>query len=526
MSTFYDKKTRRQFLLTSAGGLFSLPFLPSLLTKKALANAMATGADKRLVLFRLFHAYDTAQYIDPMSATLPIGNLGAKYLKLSENMDNSGKKFMGKPFEHDIYQDLINQKLVTIVRGLDMIAQPGAHGNHWLSSVGNAMRSGESYLHFPSIDNVLAESKKVYPDSTAPQVTKVIRMGGSSFKRINPNDKTLASSNFQSVDGIGNAKRLYQTLFSQFDQSASNSSNNSGKNLKLLGIQNAFESYKKLSNSSKLSSVDKLKLEEHMELTRNFEKKLETQSSFTLSCSKPNELTESENYYQNMNLKEKFALELQLMAMAIKCNLTKVITIGSLYHPDDSVIPDLGKVVKGRNLHTIYHDSTESTAALSLEQGAMAYHAYKKWNYDLFAENFLKPLNIMEGETGRTFIDNSLISILSESGASNLSTKTFRNSGRIEIGHSSVDYQPIMFGSLGGYLSPDKYVSFPKRTPTYWGQGLPYNKLLITFLQGMGLSHDDYQFGTEPGFGVYDSSRGKRDAWGSEWAKPIEEIIA
>jgi hypothetical protein len=76
--------------------------------------------------------------------------------------------------------------------------------------------------------------------------------------------------------------------------------------------------------------------------------------------------------------------------------------------------------------------------------------------------------------------------------------------------HRVTDMPVILAGGLGGKLRTGHFIDYrqkPLRKLATTGNtyaGRPYNELLVTLLQGMGLGPADYQKLGRKGFGTYD----------------------
>lgn len=74
----------------------------------------------------------------------------------------------------------------------------------------------------------------------------------------------------------------------------------------------------------------------------------------------------------------------------------------------------------------------------------------------------------------------------------------------------------VMFGSAGGKLTTGNFVSYwneaGTKVPTVVG-GRPYNQLLVTLLQSMGLEVGDYERPGQPGYGAASTTDPDRTAY-------------
>jgi hypothetical protein len=107
----------------------------------------------------------------------------------------------------------------------------------------------------------------------------------------------------------------------------------------------------------------------------------------------------------------------------------------------------------------------------------------------------LEELDVPEGVSGDTYLDNSIVMWGNELG----------------FNHLNWSIPTIIAGGAGGALQTGRYVDYIDwNQPAKFGQqngavieGVPYNRLLVTLLQASGLSPADYEpFNHgEPGYG-------------------------
>ena len=128
----------------------------------------------------------------------------------------------------------------------------------------------------------------------------------------------------------------------------------------------------------------------------------------------------------------------------------------------------------------------------------------------LLGEHFLKKLDVEEGNSGRTYIDNMVTACMWE-----LTCESKEDWS----GHGGADMQHILFGSMGGKLRSGNYYALPRSKR----DGVLHNNtLLITFLKLMGIPPSEYsQYSSIPGgFGYY-----KKTLGGNRDIEPIHEIL-
>src|SRR6185312_5511138 len=175
MPVGYNRFTRRQFLVGAGGYSILIPFLPSLLSREAKAQAMT--APRRLFILNYAHNIMASENINPNVATNVLGT-GIKNIPLSTYTGS-----MGNFMTNANMMSLKNAGLMTIVRGLDSLTTPDAHGSTWLTA-GNVNVSNSGVALVPSIDSYMEASTTLYPASQT-YFKKILRCNGSvSFKKV------------------------------------------------------------------------------------------------------------------------------------------------------------------------------------------------------------------------------------------------------------------------------------------------------------------------------------------------------
>ena len=385
------------------------------------------------------------------------------------------------------------------------------HGSQYLS--GSSQRVDQyNPLPFPSIDTIFEASSSLYPSSTPTNVKKVIRLDNgdieSSFKKV--------GSQIVPVPGYTGPVQIYKDLFSNLSGGAPVEVDPSLK-LKKSILNKVFLSFSSVRSSRRISSEDKLRLDEHMGLISDLEKKISSTSTVgtSASCSKPTAPTVDGNY---LDLNK---LSLQLMSLAIKCGLSKVFVTDYEGHVGSgvSVLP------KNVSFHNgiIHNNEGQNYTDAQIND---YFNAWMKWHLDLIAENFLNALDVEEGVSGRTYLDNMLSAVLTEGGVDKAPGL-----------HTCFDYQPILFGTMGGYLKGDRYTVLPTKVEQIYSHvynyRVPYNCLLITFLEAMKIPKSEYAaLNGGNGFGIYKAGQFGEIAlpeynkyYGHRFYSPITEII-
>jgi hypothetical protein len=185
-----------------------------------------------------------------------------------------------------------------------------------------------------------------------------------------------------------------------------------------------------------------------------------------------------------------------VIEVGVKCGKIQVATL--MMHVYDYFSGSVNFVpgITGSNRfhEDINHAGTDELRAMKLAM--MTFFANR-------VSRFLTRMDVVEDSTtGTTYLDNSLIMWGNDQG-------TTKNTNA----HNSVNNPVLLAGSAGGFLKPGRHIDYG---PSYgnlrrpiggdegdYKRGRPYNQLLITIMQAMGMQPADYEVGTTQGYGVY-----------------------
>jgi hypothetical protein len=491
MSMVYCKKTRRQFLVGAGKTLLAIPLLPSLLPSEAYAQSAI--AQKRLMMFWFDHGNLNLMWPARTAATTAIGTSGSKEILLrSLGATSAFSTVLNNPR----YESLKNADQLTIIRGLDASVPYGsAHGNFALAQAMDRNSEGG----FPTIDTVLEASKTLYPDSTPLNVRKAIRVdlsgaGGAFYQKVGSNVQVIPGYNT-----VNSLKTFYNEVFSGLTAGTTAPVDLTSQ-LKSNILNRVFGAYTDFKNSRRISMDDKARLDQHMGYLSDMQKSL-AQAVPQITCSKPADpgsVVDPKLYHP---------LYMDLLAVAFKCGLTKVAVMNFEAH-DTQWIPGLNAL--GTNVHDAMHGGAGTVMQRT------AFEVWWKYLTNLIADRFLAPLDVQEGNTGHTYIENMITGMLCAGGMGDLGD---------DNGHSGMDSQQVLIGNMGGALRSGRYVALPVKK-LYTMTGMPYNCFLLTLLQLMGIPQSEYAFATPngQGFGYYGGFPADHPLK-SRFYSPISEIL-
>jgi hypothetical protein len=221
----------------------------------------------------------------------------------------------------------------------------------------------------------------------------------------------------------------------------------------------------------RLPESDRTKMEAHLAAVRAIEHSLTTGvgSASGAACEKP-ELGQPIDVWKNENIPAIAKLHMDLLVMALACDLTRIGTIqfgrggaghrftwlGKEFSKDPSVEP--GSQAKG--FHALAHRETDPASRAKLVQ-------INTW-YAKQLAYFLGKLAAVP-EAGGSMLDNTVVVWLNELGTG---------------GDHSHEHTPwVIAGNAGRFFKPGRLVSFP---------GEAHNRLLLSLCHSMGITSDDF----------------------------------
>ena len=353
----------------------------------------------------------------------------------------------------------------------------------------------------PTFDTIIEDSPTVYPSTTSAAVTKAIRVdldqsNWLSYRKIGTSLQPLAPY------GRARTLNLYNDVFSSLTNGTVAPSDMTNK-LKTNILNRVFQSFQSFKSSRKISSDDIARLDQHMGFLSDLQKSLNIALPPSALCAKPGAPIESSDpliFNQ---------VYLDLLAVAFKCGLTKLGVMKFESH-HALWLPGLS-LPQGTNLHAGIHGGT--TADLWANK-RNAHTSYNKFIYNKVAERFLNSMNVLEGSTGRTYLDNMITAVLPKFGMEKADSYS---------GHRGVDTQAMLIGSMGGRLRSGRLYHFPE--PSY-RKRLPHNALFVTLLDLMGVPRAEYaQYSNAgKGWGIYGSTL--QNPLAARYYEGLSEIMA
>jgi hypothetical protein len=507
MPVGFNRFSRRQFLVGAGGYSILIPFLPSLMSREA--QAAATTNPRRLMIMNYDHNIMASENIQPNVATNVVST-AVKNIALS-----SYKGSMGNFLTNTNMMSIKNSGLMTIVRGIDSLTTPDAHGSTWLTA-GNINGGDAGVALSPSLDSYMEASPTLYP-STQSYFKKILRCNGSySFQKVGTKVAHINDC-YQEDDpnDWNGAKSLYQDMVGLLNGGSTPVTPTAGIQGPILN--KVYAAFLNVKNGRKISSDDKARLDNHMQLLSELEGSFlgTTAPIQPLNCSNPitdkNQPAAAFNSYT-----DKMIIYFKLIAMALSCGLTKVAILNTESNGGYNI--GTGNAIFPSGGVAFHNGVVHNEHGYSLADQQSLYSYWLKWHFDKLSDLVLAPLQATQdplNSNGKSILENMLVVAQSEAGVN-------VNPGA----HINLDYQPIMFGNMGGLIKSDQLVVYDRTSSFYRGAGVAANAFMITLLQAMGLSESEYVAGSTDasGFGVYPKAGSATYFDRSRFYVPIKEI--
>lgn len=216
---------------------------------------------------------------------------------------------------------------------------------------------------------------------------------------------------------------------------------------------------------AKLAQSDKVKMEAHIGAVQAVEHSLKTSvgAASVKACQKP-ELQKGIDPWNNDQIPVIARIQMDLLAMALACDLTRIGTIqfgrsGAPHRftwlgPEFINDPAVSPFCTAKGFHAIAHRESDPVSLAKL----IRIHS---WYAEQLAY-FLDKLAAIP-EAGGTMLDNTLVVWVNELGTG--------------ANHSHENIPWVIAGNVGGYFKTGQLVSFPKE---------PHNRLLMSLCHAMG----------------------------------------
>lgn len=456
---------RRRFLKGAGGAVLALPFLPSLVTRAEAAQGIKYPR-RFIAIFSANGQHDSYWY---PTQQLPWVETGKNIREMAlTDIPGPISTVIGPQFDRF-------RKKAVLIRGLDC---PVMYEN---THIATKMMSGFGQarpLMSPTIDQVMARSAAVYEREPWMRSLNVVADGQSEMKYL-PLSAVRDGDKVTPVVPFDDPAAVFQKIFPT----------PINHDVKTSIIDDVSTEMKALLGNQRLSKDDRQRLDSHLSFLREIEK----QVSPSNACVRPElDRIAEKNEQSAAVVLRNYA---RLITSSLHCDLCRVFGF-QLAHTQEQRSFAWLTGVTATNHHNLTHDHTMVAPLAAINQ----------WYASIVAQ-FLEQLDVVEDtETGATYLDNSIVFWGNESGVYNLAKGS---------PHYNNDMQVMLFGSGGGIIKTNRFINYQKtgQKVIMWEDGTqdisgpdigrPYNQLLITLMRKMGLSHEEWEHGTEPGFGDY-----------------------
>ena len=509
----FNTLNRRLFLRGAGGAMLALPWLPSLLPRSA--RAQASAVPRRFIAIK---TYNGTPVLDWYPRQAPAGYQThavdgtvalSQALPEATGRHSNGEQYFGRgaPLSDfagtglsNIFGTQLNPHLdmMLLFRGLDFM--PGMNHNYggYLGNFGlNTPATGGPVANSQinaTMDYVMSRSANVYP--TAPIGPRVLHVGSrnntSSYAPRNLNDPlAVGTNNIEQAQAFTNPRTAFNTVFASVTPDPSPSP---GVSPQL--VDRVIDDYRRVWSGNRLSAADRQVLDRH--ITHLVELEQRVNVVVQNACQLPNPPTTLDTGGEfNVNVADVTALFetfVDIIALAIACDVTRIITLDVT----KMVINDSGDVFgmgdsenansAGRgNWHFQAHQ-WDDDAKRWLGQGAA-------WVANSVVLRLLNRLREVQDEDGQSLLHHSLVMWSNE----------------LSFNHLNYSIPTVTWGQLGGYLNTGRYLDYvdhdrPIRFRQHDGsvvEGVQFNRLLATVMQGMGMTPDEYERVPGQGFGEY-----------------------
>lgn len=340
---------------------------------------------------------------------------------------------------------------MSVIRGLNVLAGSNLH-NGSFGSCGSGTYTDNFHNGPPvfpwSVDAVLSQSSKVYPNTA----------GIERFVNFAPVKGIYTNFSWWRRNGKIEHLPLIEgntgALLAKFSQLGNGAmpAQDPRKLRQTSVIDDIFEQYRQLRDSGKLSQECKNRLEAYTTMIREVERDLSNEVQGP-SCDRPGQVAETNEDARHRN-------QIKIAVAALACGLTKVasysICLGNL------------------PMHSYAHEYKVDGHA-NRQRGA------GEWVAFLISEMDKMP------DINGTLLDNSLVYWGNEYGDQTSKSAHSRHN------------MPVVLAGGGGKIRTGYFVDYNK------SQRRPFNNLLVTLFNVMGLSSSDYERENVVGFGEYNS---------------------
>ncbi|RYZ93617.1 MAG: DUF1552 domain-containing protein [Proteobacteria bacterium] len=470
----YSKLSRRMFLQGAAGAALSIPFLESMMP--SVASAATPQPTKRF--FTISSTFEYGYHRNwfpslnaPSKSLSSAGHHTMHYGKLSDYLVNKQRLSLALPAELNAHVGSMS-----LFRGLDYGAKYG-HSNRSGVQIGNLGGGvlGEAELRsLPvqmTIDQVLNRSSRFNPFN---KNLLLLSNGVNATNSIGPD----AAGNLYSRRPLGtNVLDVFNKLFNFGSVPEAGQTSTLIIHPRKDVLTRVLEDYNRIMQGRQISAIDKLVLSNALDKLSDVQRGLSEEVKSGALCRykaldtaqgvAPAMYTSSLTYKNYANI----------ISAAAQCDLIRVMNF-------------TGEIDGAYNRSPDPNLDFHSGISHQLDRiiGGQPNHEYMAQICGDLLKNFVRPLldgldAAIDPVNNKSFLYNSLVNFNLESG----------------VVHGYTSAPTLLFGSAGGVLPTDFYADYTNYSlPAYSFDpesrpGIPYNRILVTMMQALGLQPSDYE---------------------------------
>jgi len=511
---------RRMFLHGAGGALFALPWLPSLAPREL--HAAPSANPRRFIAIKSYSTQNIRDFYPSRAVSgytlrdyggdetgggngKDDGTLAlSQALAESSGRHSNGTAYTGtwaplSDFANGGVSRILGEELnpylekMLLLRGLDFLPDTNHNDGGMLGNYagGSISDSASSIEEFETIDQVLAYSDKFYP--TVPRGARSLHLSPGRSNTFSYTRSGTPGGSIEQVIADTNPRAVFDRLFEDF-MGGEPTTPTVNPNLAL--VDRVIEDYRRVRDSSKLSTADKAALEQHMNFMAELQARLEAPP--TVGCTAPTAPPSVPNQGVDVGtLRESYGLMIDLMVAAIRCDLTRIVTLDVYKAIGMSGGQEAGfehscASCEGSPNPTDWHRAAHDWDQTDQREKVITIN---EWIAREVFLPVLEKLDVDQGD-GTTYLDSSAVLWGNELG----------------MNHLNYSIPTVIAGSAGGYLKTGRYIDYidwnrSVKFSQHNGmviEGVPYNRLLVTLLQAFGLAPADYE--TTAGQGYAETS--------------------
>jgi len=458
--------SRRQLLLGASGFSLGLPWMKSLLPREL--EAAPTPTERRFVAFATNHGgiFETAMYPSDDLFSEDMGLYTGHSVRRGALQADpvAGETRLSEILRGDssrLTPELLSK--MNVLRGLDIpfyIAHhTGGHLGNYARNDGNGSDGQAAQMsQMPTIDQLMAWSDGFYSDLAGIRERSLVF--GSERLSYNWTNPSARTGGIQEISGEDDPLTVFNQVFVPEEDP-----NEPAPRPPI--VDKVFESYQSLRQSDRrLSSLDRQRLDDHMDRLAELERKLHAGGVRRASCgSSPAPSGDREvasEYYSMIN---------DVIAAAFLCGTSRIAVVK---------VRETNFTEYAGDWHQeIAHQWSSPDPQARLQE-------VNQMVFEHVLLDLAHKLNVEEAPDCNV-LDSSLLQWTQESG---------------EETHDSRSLPVVTFGGAGGRIQTGNYCDYRRRTQegivSAWGQekgysGLVYSQWLAQVLQAMGVSREEFE---------------------------------